>query len=200
MITTSRKQHILFSAQKLFREKGYAATSMRDLAKEVGVEAPSLYNHFSSKHELLKEICFDIAEQFYASFHQAVSHKLSYTEKLSAAITSHVQVIFNNIEASTVFFEEWMFLEGNDLAKFKKLRSGYQQKFRELIEKGIETGEIKNMDVRVATFAILSSLNATHELYKHDKNADPIQIAATIADLLINGISLKNKYYHSIKK
>ncbi len=193
MIAISRKEHIRFSAQKLFREKGYAATSMRDLAKEVGVEAPSLYNHFSSKNELLKDICFDIATQFFNAFDGAVQHKISYTEKLSAAIEAHVQVIFNNIEATTVFFEEWIFLEGNDLSKFKKLRNGYQQKFHELIEAGVETGEMKNLDVRMATFTILSSLNATHELCKLNKQINVEHLATNITQLLMNGMSNNQK-------
>lgn len=188
----TRKEHIRFSAQKLFREKGYAATSMRDLAKEVGVEAPSLYNHFSSKNELLKEICFDIANQFYNAFEQAVSDKKTFIQKLSAAIGAHVQVIYNNIEATTVFFEEWIFLEGADLIKFKKLRSGYQQKFHSLIVRGIEAGEMKNLDVRMATFTILSSLNATHELYKHNHKTEMKEVAQSISDLLLNGIILKS--------
>jgi AcrR family transcriptional regulator len=193
MISVSRKEHIRFSAQKLFREKGYAATSMRDLAKEVGMEAPSLYNHFSSKNELLKEICFDIANQFYNAFDQAVEEEQTYIQKLSAAIKAHVQVIFNNIEATTVFFEEWIFLEGNDLTKFKKLRNGYQQKFHDLIEGGIKTGEMKDVDVRMATFTILSSLNATHELCKHNHKIDVEYLATNITQLLMNGISKNQK-------
>lgn len=193
MITLSRKEHIRFTAQKLFRDKGYAATSMRDLAKEVGMEAPSIYNHFSSKNELLKEICFEIANQFYNAFDQAVEEKQTYTQKLTAAIKAHVQVIFNNIEATTVFFEEWIFLEGNDLTKFKKLRNGYQQKFHDLIEGGINTGEMKDVDVRMATFTILSSLNATHELCKHNNKIDVEYLATNITQLLINGISKNQK-------
>jgi AcrR family transcriptional regulator len=189
MIQLSRKEHIRNSAQKLFRIKGYAATSMRDLAKDVGVEAPSIYNHYTSKNELLKDICFDIAAQFYQAFTTATTNKKTVTQKLSAAIQSHIQVIYNNIEASSVFFDEWMFLEGADLVKFKKLRSDYQQQFHKLIEKGIEANEIKNVDIHIAVFTILSSLNAVHELRN---KADVDEIAATVSNLLLNGISNKS--------
>ena len=53
----SRKDVIVTKAATLFREKGFKAASMRDLAESVGVEAASLYNHIKSKTELLHEIC-----------------------------------------------------------------------------------------------------------------------------------------------
>ncbi|RYF93648.1 MAG: TetR/AcrR family transcriptional regulator, partial [Chitinophagaceae bacterium] len=60
----TRKDVIIAKAARLFREKGYSASSMRDLAEEVGVEAASLYNHISSKAEILQEICFKVANKF----------------------------------------------------------------------------------------------------------------------------------------
>lgn len=60
----SRKEVILKASAKLFREKGYKAASMRDLAVKVGVEAASLYNHIRSKAELLHDICFNVANLF----------------------------------------------------------------------------------------------------------------------------------------
>ena len=189
MSLVSRKEHIRFSAQKLFREKGYAATSMRDLAKEVGVEAPSIYNHFNSKHELLKEICFDIAEQFFQAFNEAVENGRSNRDKLSAAIRAHVQVIYNNTEATTVFFEEWIFLEGSDMIKFRKLRNSYQQKFRDLIKNGIESKEFAAVDVRLATLTVLAALNATHELSRSNKKTEIETIANHITSILLSGIT-----------
>lgn len=188
MIQVSRKEHIRNSAQKLFRKKGYAATSMRDLAKEVGMEAPSIYNHYASKNELLKDICFDIAAQFYKAFATTTQPQATAADKLSAAIRAHIHVIYNNIEASSVFFDEWMFLEGTDLSKFKKLRNEYQQQFRELIEAGMEHNEFKHVDVRMVTFTILSSLNATYELSKSGNKESIEDIANSINEILLNGI------------
>ena len=60
----SKKELILRKAAAMFREKGFAATSMRDLAETVGIEAASLYNHIRSKNEILEAICFDVANIF----------------------------------------------------------------------------------------------------------------------------------------
>ena len=55
---------IIQKAALLFKSKGYTATSMRELADTVGVEAPSLYNHIGSKSELLQAICFKVGNEF----------------------------------------------------------------------------------------------------------------------------------------
>jgi AcrR family transcriptional regulator len=61
---SSKKDIIIEKASKLFREKGFGAASMRDLAENVGVEAASLYNHIQSKSEILQAICFKVANDF----------------------------------------------------------------------------------------------------------------------------------------
>src|ERR1700739_3259028 len=92
----STKENIRLTAQKLFRERGYAAIGMRELAKEVGIEAPSIYNHYKSKDDILREICFDIAAQFFKAFESIDADEKSAAKKLRAAIKGHVSVIANN--------------------------------------------------------------------------------------------------------
>lgn len=183
-----RKDIIKQTAHRMFKDKGYAATSMRDLAKAVGIEAASLYNHISSKEEILNEICFDIASQFFQAFEKAVATEKTPSKKLKAAIHAHIGVIVNNLDASTVFFHEWIFLKEPDLAKFKKLRFQYEQSFRDIIEKGIEKGDFKDMNVKLVSFTIFSALNATYDLYKTNERLSQDEIAESISNLLLKGI------------
>ena len=87
------KQRVRQVAQKLFRERGYAAVGMRELAKEVGIQAPSLYNHYKSKDDLLREICFDMAKYFFEAFDKAVATEEKFQRKLKAVIKAHIGVI-----------------------------------------------------------------------------------------------------------
>lgn len=186
--TQTTKEKVRQSAQRLFRERGYAAIGMRELAKEVGMKAPSLYNHYKSKDDLLREICFDMAQQFFEAFDRSAATEEKFPRKLKAAIKAHINVIANNLEASEVFFNEWMFLEQPNLGKFKKMRFEYEMKFRDIIDKGIKKGDFKEMNSKLIAFAIFSALNATYDLYHSDENLSQEQIADDISDLLLKGL------------
>jgi AcrR family transcriptional regulator len=182
------RQVIRHTAKKMFKERGYAATSMRDLAREVGIEAASLYNHLSSKEELLHEICFDIAEQFFQAFQAAIAEEKNPSKKLKAAIKAHIGVIATNLDASAVFFHEWIFLKEPELSKFKKLRYDYELGFRNLIQIGIKEKDFKELNVKIAVFTIFSALNATYDLYKSNEKLTQEEIAESISNLLLKGL------------
>ena len=71
----SIKNMILINAAELFRKKGFAAASVRELAEALGIEAPSLYNHIGSKAELLQEICFEVAKDYTAHMEEVLVSK-----------------------------------------------------------------------------------------------------------------------------
>lgn len=186
--TLSTRQNIRQTAEKLFRERGYAAIGMRELAKEVGIEAPSIYNHYKGKDDILREICFDIADQFFKAFTEAERVDEKPSKKIKAVIKAHINVIAENIEASEVFFHEWMFLEEPHLSKFKKLRHEYEQLFRDVVEKGVKRGDFKKANSKLVVFTIFSALNATYDLYKSTERLTQEEIAEEISNLLLKGL------------
>ncbi len=86
-----RREVILEKAAHLFRKNGFNATSMRDLAENVGVEAASLYNHINSKAELLQEICFKIANKFTEFMDGVIATDNSAIEKIEAILRFHIR-------------------------------------------------------------------------------------------------------------
>lgn len=185
-ITT--KEKVKETAQRLFREKGYAAVGLRELAKEVGIQAPSLYNHYKSKDDILREICFDMAAQFFKAIDAAIATEEKSNRQLRAAIRAHIGVIAANIDSAEVFFYEWIFLEQPALGKFKKMRLEYETKFREILDKGIRKKEIKKVNTKLATFAIFSALNATYDFMRSAEKLSQEQMADELADLLLKGL------------
>ncbi|HZK76640.1 MAG TPA: TetR/AcrR family transcriptional regulator [Candidatus Kapabacteria bacterium] len=186
----SRKDQIRQKAQTLFRERGYRATSMRDLAETLGMEAASLYNHISSKEELLQQICFAMASQFFEAVEPVAASALAPKEKLRAAIEAHLSVIAANSDASAVFLHEWRHMGEPLLNDFKLMRRRYEQIFRKIIDDGIAKESFRNIDAMIAARTILSGTNWTYETHKsHGKLSS--QNLSEIATILLEGIVTK---------
>jgi TetR/AcrR family transcriptional regulator, cholesterol catabolism regulator len=183
-----RKEQINEIAQSLFRTKGYAATSMRDLAKEVGIEPASLYNHVKSKEELLQNICFRIADEFFDALQNVLEEDFSAEQKLSKAIDAHVGVILNNLDATTVFFHEWKHLSEPLLSEFKSLRNKYEKQFRSIIEEGIESGEFDEVDAHVSVKLLFAMMNSIYEWYHPKGKLKQKEIVRNILETFVFGI------------
>ena len=93
-----RKEVILEKAAHLFRKNGFNATSMRDLAENVGVEAASLYNHINSKAELLQEICFKIANKFTEHMDELMASDQTAIARIEAVLRFHIRQMIHNFE------------------------------------------------------------------------------------------------------
>jgi len=184
----SRKDQIETVATALFKERGFAATSMRDLANEVGIEAASIYSHVRSKEELLQSICFKMAQDFFEVLEKLDSKELSFGQRLREIITAHVLIITRNVAASVVFQQEWRHLSEPYLSHFLELREQYEQRIRDIISEGAEKGEFVTSDARFVTRTLLSSLNWIPQWYQLDGFLSPADIARNIADLFLNGL------------
>ena len=117
----NKKKQILEAAAELFRTKGYAATSMRDLAKSVHLQASSLYNHINSKEAILEEICFSNAYRFKDGMDAIENLSISPVEKVEQLIYLHIDIATDDATAITSFNDEWRHLSSEKLTSFKQL-------------------------------------------------------------------------------
>ena len=191
-IYPSRKEHIIHVAQSLFRRNGYTATSMRNLAAELGIEAASIYSHIRSKEEILQEICFGMADVFFEKLQLSVLKADEADERLKHAIIGHVEVITQNIDAAAVFFHDWRYMGENALSNFKTLRYRYENMFRHIVKEGIVEAKFKAVDEKFIVLTIFSAMNWTYEWYKPESGMQAEEIGNNIANIIINGIKEVN--------
>lgn len=185
----NRKQHILEAAAQLFREKGYSATSMRDLAKAVDLKASSLYNHISGKEEILRDICFSNAKRFLEALKQVESGKENAAGKVRALIRLHIQVATEDLTSIMALNDEWRHLSEPHLSEFIAMRKDYEQRFRAIIEQGIKDGSFKRYDAGIALNTIFSAMRWIYDWYRPGRNISIEQLEEEVAGLLLNGLN-----------
>lgn len=189
-IKITKRELIMKEAARLFKEKGFGGTSMRDLAEKVGIEAASMYNHIRSKDEILEEICFRVAHEYVAHLSEIEDADKNYAAKLKALIHLHVQMIITDADAVSVANNDWKYLNGSKLTLFKEVRKGYEKRFAALLQGGIAAGEFREVNVSVALFTILSSLRWIELWYKPGRAISKEELEHDITAILMNGINV----------
>ncbi len=184
----SKKEVIIQHAASLFKSKSYTASSMRELADMVGVEAPSLYNHIGSKAELLQTICFKIGNEFMVQAGNIKKSEGTVIDKLRAIIRFHIEMILENFDEIYVANHEWKHLEEPYLADFLNIRRNYEKSLIALIELGIEKKEIKQINPYVAVLTILSAVRGVEFWQRNKKNIPPQVLEDDMVNHLLNGI------------
>ena len=183
---------ILNASIRLFGQQGYTGTSMRDIAKEVGVLPGSLYAHIDSKETLLLEIVDEGIMGFLSTVEPIVDLPLPAEERLRRAIRAHVEVVAESPERSLVVFHQWRFLSEPNLTTAIEKRRRYERAFVRIFEGGVSDGVFeKTLNKRVAVLTILGALNWTPEWYSPSGAATASQLGDMMADSLLSGLFVR---------
>jgi len=186
--SSPRKEVILEKAAHLFRENGFNATSMRDLAENVGVEAASLYNHIRSKAELLQEICFKIANKFTGYMDEVSASDLSALGRIEAILRFHIRQMIHNYEEVYVSDREWKHLTDPYLSNFRNQRRTHRQRIASIISEGIRNGEIKNIDAPTAVLIMLHAIGGIESWHRSRQKISGELLEENIVQLLVGGL------------
>ena len=185
----TRKEEIIKTAAKLFKEKGYSAVTMRDLASAMGIKAASLYNHINSKQQILKEIIITLAEEFTHGMEVIKASSDNSINKLKQIVALHVKIAGNNIYGMAALNNDWMHLE-DQLEYYLKLRSNYEDDFRTILKEGIKQGEIVDENPEVMLFSMLSTLRSLYVWIPKKEDVNPEKLANSLSRVLIQGINI----------
>jgi AcrR family transcriptional regulator len=185
----SKKDAIIKKAAALFRNKGFKATSMRELADKIGVEAPSLYNHIGNKNELLQAICFKVAEEFTLHLQSVEKKSDTAIKKLEQLVRFHIKMMVQYFDEVYVANHEWKHLEDPYLGNFLNQRKSYESRMADLIRDGIQHNEIKDIHPHVAVLTILSAVRGLEFWQRHKKEISPQVLEENMVRHLLNGLT-----------
>jgi AcrR family transcriptional regulator len=184
----TRKEQIILKAASLFRQRGFAAVTMRDIAADMDMKAASLYNHITSKQEILTALIMSVATKFTVGMQEISEMNDSAFAKAKKLIALHIDIAQNHTDAIAVMNNDWMHLEGSAYERYKNMRRDYEANFIAILKSGMASGEFKSYDLELTTFTMLSTLRTLHLWIPKRTQQEVNRLKAELPQLLIEGL------------
>jgi AcrR family transcriptional regulator len=182
------EQRILEASTKLFYERGYHATTMRDIAAAVGIKAGSLYNHYSGKEEILLRICLETSRELYDGVIAALDGVDDVEEQLRAFVIWHVTFHAEHREASRVTDTQLHYLEEENRLAVVELRDTHEERLRQILQRGARQRRWRSANLRVISIGIETMCTEVDAWYRADGELTAKQIAVIYADFIRRGL------------
>jgi TetR/AcrR family transcriptional regulator, cholesterol catabolism regulator len=183
-----REAELHAAATRLFRQRGFHATSMQDLGEALGMNRGSLYHYISAKDELLWTIltrALDILEERVLPILESDAPSV---DRLTGAIREHLRVAADHADELSLIQIEWRALDRARQAEMIRRRDAYEARWRATLEAGIADGSLRSFDVRLAGIGILSACNWFTQWYRPSGAASVDEIADAFAELFLGGL------------
>jgi AcrR family transcriptional regulator len=182
-------QAVYDSAVDLMFERGYAGTSLRDVAQRVGLQMSSLYHYYPSKQALIVEIMHTTMRDLLAAVREAIDAETAPRRRLVAAIRAHIMFHATRRKENFIADSEIRALEPENRARIVELRDEYEGLFNTILDEGRSQGAFGVDDVRIATRALLSMTNGVATWYQPGGRLELDEIADQYCTIFLNGIA-----------
>jgi AcrR family transcriptional regulator len=181
---TVNRDAILQAAALVFQQRGYHGTTMSEIAEGVGLTAGSLYHHFDSKPSLLAAVLNGGLDTALTQIETIMAQTLPPDQMLRKMILVHIQNVTGNVAVgAALVFETRIILELEEVRdSFLKRRDVFETRYREVIERGIQSGVFRSVDVPVFTKALLGAHNWIGVWYRPTGRLSGEEIAERMAD------------------
>lgn len=177
----NRLPEILDAAARLFREKGYAATSMRDIAVRVAMLPGSLYYHFDAKEELLVSVYEEGVRQISQGVQGAIAKKTGAWDRLEAAAIAHLEALLGESDYAQVVIRVLPKDVPRVAARLRRLRDAYERLFADLIA---DLPLPKDTDRQGLRLLLLGALNWSQSWFNAEGRSSPRTVARTFLKLI----------------
>jgi AcrR family transcriptional regulator len=187
----TRRDQIIAAAAALFREKGYAGASMRDIGERVGMLKGSLYVHVSSKEEMLLEIVSTAFRRFMDALQPILDEAASAELQCRLAIEAHLSVVAADPDSAYVFVHEARHLQGQPLLWVTDAHRRYRAMWNQIFGTGVKRGEFRaDLDVEAVTLMALSACDR-YEPELLAPVCGPDALAERVSRVLLSGCLIR---------
>jgi AcrR family transcriptional regulator len=184
-----REQDVIDAAAEIFRRRGYADTSVQDVADAVGILKGSLYYYIDSKEDLLFRVLLEVHEDARGVVEEVAAMDAPPLERLRTYVRKHVMYNTRNLTKIAVYYHDFELLSPERRKVIVEQRHVYERFVEGLIEEAQERGDVAaGVDTKLASFYLLGAMNWLYTWYRPGGPATPEQLADLYADLIVNGL------------
>jgi len=182
------QQTIRKAGLRLIYQHGFEAMSLRDLAREVGIQQGSLYNHIASKQSLLFDIMKGHLESLLQNGDAQLDGLTDPIDRLKAFIAFHLTYHMERKSEVYINNSELRSLEPKNLSAIKALRKAYEQRLIDIIKAGLAQKKFACGDATVAAFALIAQLTGICAWYKPKGRLSQADLVKIHTDLVLHGL------------
>lgn len=192
-----KRERVLGAAAELFYQNGYENTTLEAVGEKLGVTKPVIYTLFASKAELLAEICSRGISSSLAAMDEVLSKDASPHEQLDLLGKLFARAVLGNQMYIAIFTREEKNLLGEDFQRISDMRRDFDRKLRDLLRRGVETGEFDITDCDLAALAIGGMVSWAYEWYRPGGRLTDEEIARELAHLILAMVKGRNGRWKS---
>jgi len=182
------RDQILRTAADLFRERGYRATTLDDIAARLGMSKASLYRYFRAKEDMLGAISRETIETFTRGLTVVLGADLSPEEKLRRVVREHVRFVIANRSFLTVFFSEEPNLPPRLARALAAQKDRYDKGVEAIVTEGVRAGAFRDVPPRLVVFGLLGMLNWLYKWYNPAGRWGAEDISGAFLSLVEDGL------------
>lgn len=173
---SERRREVILTAGRLFCRHGYERTTVRELARAVGLQSGSLFHHFRSKEEILVAVMNNGIQEVIDGGEQALAHYQAPADRLAALFRVHMWSMLHGAggDAMNALVYEWRSLSAPSQAVVKSLSDRYEEMWQEAVAAAVDAGLLEG-DARVIKRCVLGAMNLTVQWYKPGGRLQPAE-------------------------
>src|SRR5918999_3689002 len=187
----SRRGELLAIAARLFAEKGYKRTTVRDIADEAGILSGSLYHHFDSKESMIDEVLSTFQEELFGKYDEILASDEDARSKLERAVRVSFEAIDQHPHEVAIFQNEADYLGGFERFGYLAERNAQSRNvWMTLLREGVKTGVLRpDLDVELTYRFIRDTVWVAVRWYRPGKKLSHKDIADQYLHILLDGIA-----------
>lgn len=184
----SVRERISAAAVQLFAEYGYHAATMRDIARISGIQAASIYYHYTSKQALLVEIMETHMRNLNANLQRILQEQTDIQQRLHAAITNHIRLHTTFKAEFFIIDTEIRALEEEHRSAILAQRDQYESMLQSLLREGMQQGVFRQVDIKVASYALIAMCTEVATWFRPEGRLSVQQVIDLYTKMITEGL------------